>query len=562
MMERRSEREAVRKSHHARRYRQISEGLARHGLGSLIATFGLERLLPFHQHLLGLPRRSQPYTRPEHLRMTLEELGTTFIKLGQVLSTRADLLPPDYQSELAKLQDQAPSVPAASVRAIIEEELGAAVEELFATFDDQPLAAASIGQVHAARLPDGTEVVIKARRPGVSEQVEEDLQILENLAAAAARHWEAADRYDLIGLVQEFARTLRVELDYLQEADHAERFARNFQGNPYVHIPKIFRRLTTSRVLTMERLRGLKISDRDALQARQIDCPLLARRASGILLKMIFEDGFYHADPHPGNFFIEAGAVIGVVDFGMVGAVDEATRAQLVSLLFAVTAEDNEQLTDSLLEFAAPGATPDRIKLGRDLHHLLSRYYGQPLGEISLSALLNEVFLIIREHRLSLPPRLALLIKTLAMSESVGARLDPAFHLTTILVPYAQRLLLQQYSPAVWGRQLKRAGRDVARLGVEMPRQLRRLLLAMERGGLAVGVRPQGFEPLMQRLEQLTNRLVFGVIAAAFIVGLAVLLSIYHPPGWERWDGAFFAFGLFTAVALGIYLAWSILRSR
>jgi ubiquinone biosynthesis protein len=553
---------SMHKNHHAGRYKQITAVLARHGLGYLINVLGLERFLPFHQSLLGLPSRGEPYTRPEHVRMALEELGATFIKLGQVLSTRADLLPPDYQSELTKLQDQAPLVPSAIIRAVIEQELEESVGEVYAVFDAEPLAAASIGQAHTAVLKDGTEVVIKVRRPGVVEQVEEDLDILENLAVAAASRWEFADRYDVIGLVQEFSQTLRTELDYLQEAKHAERFAENFRDNDTVHIPKIFWPATTARVLTMERIVGLKITDRASLEAHNIDGPLLARRATEVVLKMIFEDGFYHADPHPGNFFIEEGGRIGIVDFGMVGAVDEPTKEQLVSLLFAITANDSVRLVDILLEFGATGSPVDKDKLGRDLNHLLSRYYGQSLGELSLDSLLNEIFLIIRTHHLHLPPNLVLLIKTLAMSESIGAQLDPTFHITAVLAPYVRQLLLKQYAPSVWAKKVKHASLDLARLGVEMPQQFRRLILDIERGGLEIGMRPQGFEPVIRRLEQLANRVVFGVLAAAFIVGLAVLLSVYHPPGWERWASLFFAFGFFVAAALGLYLAWSILRSK
>jgi ubiquinone biosynthesis protein len=553
---------SVHKNSHAGRYRQITQVLAKQGLGYLINVLGLARFLPFHQSLLGLPSRTEPYTRPEHVRMALEELGATYIKLGQILSTRADLLPPEYQSELIKLQDHAPLVPSASIQAVIEQELKASIHEVYAAFDTEPLAAASIGQAHAAVLHDGTEVVIKVRRPGVVEQIEEDLDILENLATAAATHWEFADRYDVVGLMEEFSRTLRTELNYIQEAQHAEQFAKNFRNDDKVHIPKIFWQATTSRVLTMERIRGLKITDRTGLEAQNIDCPVLAEGATGVVLKMIFEDGFYHADPHPGNFFIEKGGRIGIIDFGMVGTVDEPTKEQLVSLLFAITAKDSGRLVDILLEFGTTGNSVNKDKLGRDLNHLLSRYYGQSLGELSLSSLLNEIFLIIRTHNLHLPPNLVLLIKTLAMSEGIGAQLDPTFHITAVLAPYAQRLLLKQYAPSVWVKKVKQASLDFARFGVEMPQQLSRLILDIERGGLEVGMRPQGFEPIIRRLERLVNRLVFGVIAAAFIVGLAILLSVYHPPGWERWASLFFAFGFFVAATLGLYLAWSILRSK
>jgi ubiquinone biosynthesis protein len=546
---------------HLTRTRQIAEVLGRHGLGYLVGVLGLDRFVPFHQGLFGHPRRAEPYTRPEHVRMALEELGATFIKVGQILSTRADLLPPEYQAELAKLQDAAPPVPPHVVEEMLVAELGRPIAEAFTTFDPAPLAAASIGQAHAATLADGTEVVVKVRRPGVVEQVEEDLEILENLAAAASRRSQLAEEYDLVGLAQEFAQTLRAELDYIREGRNAERFAANFAGDESVHIPRVFWEATTSRVLALERIRGVKIDDLAGLDAAGIDRRALAERAARIVLKMVFDDGLFHADPHPGNFFIEPEGRIGLIDFGMVGTVDARTQEQLVAMLLAVSRQDTGRLVDTLLELGVAQRRVDRDLLGRDLEHLVSRYYGRPLGEIALGPLLNDALAIVRRHHLQLPPNLALLLKTVVMDEGLGGRLDPAFRLTAVLAPYAERLLLRQYSPLLWARRLGQASLDMARLGVELPQQLRRIIGELERGSLEVGMRPAGFEPFVRRLERMTNRLVLGVLAAAFVNGLAVLMSVYRSPAWERWAGAFVAVGFAVAVGLGAYLAWSILRS-
>lgn len=540
---------------HLNRYRQIAEVLARQGLGWLHSTTGLERFLPLRVLQAGAP------TPPERVRLALEELGATFIKLGQFLSTRADLLPLEYQQELAKLQDSAPPVSSEVARERIEAELGRPVTALFASFDPQPLAAASIGQAHAATLPDGTEVVVKVRRPGVVEQVEEDLEILLNLASAMNRHWEFAGRFDVVGLAQEFAQTLRAELNYVQEGRNAERFAASFASDPQVHIPRIFWQMTTSRVLTLERIRGLKASDLAALDASGIDRPALARRGTQVILRMIFEDGFFHADLHPGNFFIEANGRFGLIDFGMVGTLDEATQEHLARLLLAILNEDYDQLVDVLLELGLTRARIDRQTLRRDLEHFISPYYGRSIGNIDLTPLLNEALAIMRNHELHLPPNLALLVKTIIITEGLGAQLDPGFHLITVIAPYTNQLLLRQYSPSRWLRKLGRAGRDVAWLGVEVPQQLRRLLGEIQRGGVEVGMRQESFEPLLRRLERLTNRIVLGILAAAFIVGLAILLSVYRPSGADRWMGVLFTIGFFFALALGIYLAWSIIRS-
>jgi ubiquinone biosynthesis protein len=541
---------------HLSRYRQIAEALARHGLGWLHSATGLERFLPLHPLHHG-----ETPAPPERVRLALEQLGATFIKLGQFLSTRADLLPPEYQLELARLQDDAPPISSEIARERIEAELGKPVTSLFASFDPEPVAAASIGQAHAATLPDGTEVIIKVRRPGVVEQVEEDLEILLNLAAAMSRHWKLAAAYDLVGLAQEFAQTLRAELNYLQEGRNAEKFAENFASDPQVHIPRVYWQTTTSRVLTLERIRGIKASDIAALDQRGIDRRALATRGTQVILRMIFEDGFFHADLHPGNFFIEADGRFGLIDFGMVGALDEATQEHLAGLVLAILDQDYDQLVEALLELGVTRQRVERHLLRRDLEHLIAPYYGQSIGEVDLTPLLNEALAIMRRHRLSLPPNLALLVKTIIITEGLGARLDPEFHLITVIAPYANQLLLRQYSPRRWLRRLGRAGKDLAWLGVEAPQQLRRLVGEIERGGLEIGMRPESFEPLIRRLERLANRIVLGILAAAFIVGLATLLAVYQPTEAERWIGMMFAIGFFLALALGIYLAWSILRS-
>ena len=551
----------LRKELHLDRSGQISGVLARHGLDYLAGSLGLERFAAT-QKLFGHAHQQTPFTQPEHLRMALEEMVTTFIKLGQILSTRADLLPPEYLVELTKLQDAAPPVALEAVQQALVVELSQPIQTAFAFFDPEPLAAASIGQAHAATLPDGTEVVVKIRRPGVLEQVEEDLEILQHLAATATRHWEFASRYDLIGLAQEFSETLRSELDYIREGRSAERFAANFADDPKIHIPRVFWETTTTRVLTLERIRGTKINDLAGLDELGIDRPALAEYATNVVLKMVCEDGFFHADPHPGNFFIESDGRIGLIDFGMIGRVDERTQELLADLLVAISNQDVDRLVDVFLDLGVTRKRVNRELLRRDVDHLLSVYWGRPLKEIKIGPLLNDVFVVMRSHHLHLPSNLALLLKTVIMIEGLGANLDPEFHLATALAPYTQHLVLRQYSPTRWIPRLGRATIDLARLGVEMPQQLRRMMAAMERGNLQVGMRPEGFDPLIDRFERISNRIVLGVVAAAFINGLAVLLSVYRPPGWERWAWAVFAFGFLCALVLGVYLAWSIMRSK
>ncbi len=548
---------------HRSRQREIAEILGRHGLGFFVGVAGLDRFVPFHRGLFGHARRDTPYTRPEHVRMAFEELGTAFIKFGQILSTRADLLPPPYQAELALLQDHAPPISIDAVRETVVNELGLPPEELFAEFEPQPLAVGSIGQAHAATLVDGTHVVVKVRRPGVVEQVEEDLRILADLAQAANLRWEAAAQLDLPGLVSEFGRTLRAELDYVAERKNAERFAVMFKSDPTMHIPRIFAERSTTAVLTLERVHGVKVNDRAGLDSAGVDRQLLARRATDALMKMVFEERFFHADPHPGNFFIAADGTIGLIDFGMVGVIDERTRDQLAGFLVALSSNDPSRLVDAFLDLGVGGHGASRDALERDLGRVMVDLYDRPLGEIQLGAVLTEAQAIAREHRLRLPANLALLLKTLTMAEALATELDPQFRLSEALEPYARALLVQRQSPAAWVRSLAHAGFEASQLSVELPQHLRRLVADLERGALEISVRPTGLEPSLARLERLANRIVLGVIIAAFINGLAVLMSVFHPPGGgQLWGGIMFTAGFGVASALGLYLVVSILWSR
>jgi ubiquinone biosynthesis protein len=540
-----------RKSFHLNRSRQIAGVLLSHGW---------DFLKNEQQHVSATSPMANG--RPLHLRLALEELGTTFIKLGQILSTRADLLPPEYLAELTKLQDSAAPVAFEEIQDVLLTELGQPIDQIFAHFDPVPLAAASIGQAYAATLADGTEVVVKVRRPGIVEQVNEDLEILKDLAATASRHWSFAEHYDLTGLVEQFSQTLRRELDYIREAHNAERFAVNFAADSHIHVPRIFWEATTSRVLTLERIRGIKINDLKALDEQGTDRHWLADYATNVVLKMVCEDGFFHADPHPGNFFIETNGTIGLIDFGMVGVIDERTQELLAELLIAIDHQDADRLVDVFLDLGVTRKRIDRASVRRDLDGLLSTYWGLPLGELKIVALLNDVYSIMRRHRMHLPSNLALLLKTVIMIEGLGVTLDPDFHLPKVLAPYTERLVLRQYSPFRWVRSFGRSSLELARLAVELPQHLRRIATAAESGNLQIGMRPEGFDPVIDRLERIANRIVLGVITAAFINGLAVLVSAYRPPGWERWGWAVFAFGFLCALLLGVYLAWNILRPR
>lgn len=400
----------------------------------------LRSLLGFAGQWLGMRvvGGSRP-VGPRWLRHTLESLGPTFMKLGQVLSTRPDLVPPSYEAELSKLQDSAPPVPWRDIDSAVTRALGGSPKTRFADFTVEPLAAASIGQVHAARLADGTEVVVKVRRPGVVQEIAVDLALMRRTARALAR-FRFTRRFDPVGLAAEFGATITAELDYLREGHNAERLSELFRGATRVQIPAVIWDHTAEGVLTETRIVGAKIDDVGAIRNAGLDRAVVARDFAHAYLTMVFVYRFFHADPHPGNVFVTPAGVIGFVDFGMVGAVDEPTGLGLVTVLSALVAADSNQLADALVELGVAATVADRAGLEMDLGRLLERYGDISLQDLKLTEIVADLMDVVRRRDLRLPSRIALLLKTVVMCEGVAARLDPSFRLIPLLIPYATRL--------------------------------------------------------------------------------------------------------------------------
>jgi ubiquinone biosynthesis protein len=513
------------------REREIARVLTRHGLHSLTATVGLqhhvERSDPESgkSGVIAVPARE--------LRLALEELGPTFIKLGQLLSTRADLLPLAYTRELSKLQDAAPPAPADAIRETVESELPGGVGA-FAEFDPKPLAAGSVGEAHAAVLHDGTRVVVKVRRPGVVELIERDLEIISNLAARASRRSALAADFDVIGLAHEFAGELRGQLDYVREACNAERFTVNFAGETGVHIPRVFWELSSSRVITLERLEGMKITDLEALQAAGVDRGELARNAALTVSKMVFVDGFFHGDPHPGNFFIEAGGRLGIIDFGIVGSLDEGLRATLRRILLALDRRDPDRLAAALIAVQGPSGRVDRGALRDDLASLIDEYLGHGAGEFGVGDVIRSTLDVVRRHRLRIPRDLSLLLRTVLLEEGIVAGLDREFRLVEVLGPYVRRHVFTGVTASALLHRLQDAGVDLAELASDLPSQLRHALNILDDGGFDVHLRASELEPLMSRAERLGNRIVLSVLAAALIDAGTQLFGRFGRRGRHR----------------------------
>ncbi len=547
---------------HTKRYREIALTLARHGLGWLALQLNLGGLIPFHWGLLGHPKRSEPYTQAEHLRMALEDLGATFVKLGQILSTRPDLVPSEYVAQFSKLQDSVPPISYPQVAEVIQQELHAPPEQIFKSFNVQPLASASIGQVHAARLYDDTPVAVKVQRPGVDARVEEELEILTDLARYAARHTEWGSQYDIEGWMDEFAFALRNELDYTREGQNADRIRRNFNSDPRLHVPRIYWEYSTGRVLTMEEISGIKVSDFRALDRAGLDRRRIAENCAHISLTMAYDHGFFHADPHPGNIFVLPGEVIALLDYGMVGMIDDALKTALVRIFLAMGRGDAGRVADEFLLLGIARTPVRRQVFKRDVERLVQLFYNKPLQEIMAAKAFHEFIAIARRHRMQLPSDLIMLFKVIAMSEGLGARLNPEFKLMEFAGPYFKRFWMKGRSPSRQARRLAEGMRELAELGLELPAQGKRLLGQLERGEMTFIPRLEGLEENLKELRRAWNRVAMSILTAALIVGLGLLMLIYHPPGWKKFGGWFFGILFGVTSVFGIGLLWSIWRSR
>jgi ubiquinone biosynthesis protein len=540
---------------HLARWREIFGVLSKYGLANWISHLDLE----FAKELFKDPggeslARLNPETR---IRLALAELGPTFIKLGQILSTRPDLVGVELATELQRLQDETPSDSPDKVRAAIEAELRQPLEEAFACFDDRPLASASIGQCHAARLHSGEQVVVKVRHPGIEDKIRVDLDILTGLAMLAQRLPEF-ENYRPRAIVAEFQRTLRHELDFGREERNMQQVARDFAGDPRVRVPHSFPAFSSSRVLTMQRLDGIKLNEVERLKAAGLDLETIARNGAELYLSMIFGTGFYHADPHPGNLVVLPGNVIGLLDYGMVGRIDEPLREDIEEMLVAVANQDATHLTAIIKRLGSVPPGLDQAALEQDVADFVAHYANQPLSEFDVTGALNELVEMIRRYRITLPPRIALLIKVLVMLEGTSRLLAPRFNLLDVMRPYRRQIALQRLSPHRQARKLRRFYIEMERLVSELPRGLTDIFRQVQSGKFDVHLDHRGLEPSV-------NRLVYGMLTSALFLGSTLLLSRSVPPRiWLPLAEEFSLLGMLGCIislVLGLRLLRAISKS-
>lgn len=500
------------------------------------------------------PDRGAQPSGPVRLRQALEELGPTFVKLGQMLATRNDLLPAAYITELDRLQDAVGPVPYEQIAEVIRAELGAPPEEAFASFETQPLATASIGQTHRATLHDGAEVVVKVQKPHVDEDVLADLDILRALAEVAARESALARDIDLVGLEIGFDRTMRQELDFRTEADNADRFAQNLGTRTVVRIPRVHHELTTARVLTEQVASGMRITDTAALDAAGLDRTELAAQATRAVIDMVLVDGFFHADPHPGNMFVRPDGKIWLIDFGMVGRLSEAVREDILRLLLTLSHGDREQTTAALLRLAPPSRRLDRRALTRDIGALIDRLRARPLAETPLSDIVEHLMGILRQHRLQLPPDVSALLRMLVLLESSAVILDPGFHVSAVLSEAMPIAIMQLMSPEGLARRSAATALQAARIGGEIPQRLERMLDEYDDHGIDVRLHAEDLDRLVDRLEGTSDRLIAGMTMSALLIGVSTTLASGTGRAGRARDPFMLAAGGLAGV-LGAFLA-------
>jgi ubiquinone biosynthesis protein len=545
------------------RLQEIAGVLVRHGLGDLMHRWGLADALEKAGHRVHWDHAADlaHLSPPVQVRKALEELGPTFVKLGQILAGRADMFGPEWIVEFEKLHSHVPGLPFEALRPQLVEDLGGEPEEVFARFDVEPLAAASIAQVHRAQLKDGTEVIIKIRRPGIREVIEADLRLLDRVAALAEAELPALAPYRPRLLLREFGRSLHRELDLASECRSAERLARNMAVFPWVSIPRIHWAWTHERVNVQDYVQGIAGQALDQLAAAGLDHRLLARRGAQAVLKMIVEDGFFHADPHPGNVFYLPEHRIAFIDFGMVGHLSMRRRQQLLRLLLGLVQRTPLAVVDVLLEWTRDGHTVAQERLENEVEAFIDQYHGTPLAELSLGQMLVDVTAILRENHLALPPDLALLIKTFITLEGLGRGLDPEFHMTSEALPLLQQVMRARYKPGALARRTWGSLQRLMELAEQLPQDLGRLLRRARQGRMGLDIESRSLRRVGDQLDHAANRLSLALIIAALIIGSSIVMTVGGGPTLLGLP----AFGLLGFVGAGVGALWlgrAIWRSR
>ena len=544
------------------RLSEIAQVAVRHGFGYFFERHKLTDILPWTSRDEVDPEASAAGSeRGRHLREMLDELGPTFVKFGQLLSTRPDVVPPDIVVELRGLQDDVRPFPFAQIREVIEAELGLTLEQAFLRFDEQPIAAASIGQVHRALLPNGDEVAVKVQRPNAPRQIEDDLALLYQAARMIKERVRALDFIDAQALVDEFARSIRQELDYKLEARHAENFRRDFADSELVVVPKVYRDYSSTRMLTLEYLDGIQLVDLDLNSTSLEERRALAYLVTQTWMEMIFEHGFFHGDPHPANVLVLDGGLIGLVDFGLAGKLTDEDMARLTRLFIDAATENVDALPRRLAELGVRYPKEREEEFATALRELFYRYFGASVREIDPIQVIREAFGLIYSMNLRLPTRFVLLDKAIATLGAVGVDLYPEFNVFEVAQPYARALMLERFTPARLASRAQKEGRELFGIARELPYQIHDVLQEIRAGQIEVGFVHKGLDEFMHKLDVAINRVVVALVVAGGLLGSS-LIGIFATDGPQIFGVHFLSvLGFLLSGMLGAWLLIGVLRS-
>ena len=543
------------------RSRQIATVLFNYGFGDVVERLGLMRYIRWGKRLLFRRRAEQEtrLTRPQRIRMALEDLGATFIKFGQVISTRPDLVPAEVIAELAKLQEGVPPFDSQTAIEMLELELGGPVSTLYAEFDPQPLAAGSLGQVHRARHFDGTPLAVKIRRPHVIRDVERDLELMLELAGMVERHLPEAQIFDPVGLVTQFARSIRREMNFFREARTVEEFSRLFSHDATLVVPKIFWDLTSEAIITMEFIDGLRVTDHQGLLAAGLSPKAIAANGARIFFKQAFELGLFHGDPHPGNIRILRNGTLGLIDYGMVGRLEEERREQLVDLFLCISQRNVKGAVDLVLVVGVPAQEVDRALLLSDVRDFIESYYGVDLDRIRMGKLLSDFVAILSNHGIRYPADLMLLIRATITLEGVGRELDPEFNLAQHLAPFIKQVVSERYNPRRLAQRWKYEAETLLRALHDVPLHIERTLKKLSHDELKIQFEHRNLDYLVTELDRSGNRIVVGLLMSSLIVASALIVRSGTVSGI---NSTWITIPVFILSSLlGVWLIYGIFRS-
>jgi ubiquinone biosynthesis protein len=513
------------------RLREISSVFVRHGLGDLVRRAGIATLLEHAGHVLQWGEASEiaPLEPQQRARLAFEELGPTFVKLGQLLSTREDLLPPTWTTELAQLHSHVPPVPFDDLLPQIEQALGRSPFEVFGNLEREPYAAGSIAQVHRAKLASGTPVILKIRRPGIEAKIDADLRIIEHVAHLVEHEIPEVRRYRPVQIVGQLRGSLERELDLAVEARNTERFARNFADDLDILVPRVYWEWTSSAMNVQEHIEGIRGNDLAAIDNAGLDRKALAARGADAVLKMILVDGFFHADPHPGNVMYLPGNRIALIDFGMVGRLSPVRRRQIVDLLAGLARHDEETMLEVLLDWRGDDFV-DEARLATDLGEFAFDYADMQLKDLKIGVLLRRVSAILREHSIVLPVDLTLMFKALISLEGLGRHYDPEFRLIERAKPFLDSAMRERYQPAEAARRAQETLSDFFGLVTSMPRDLARLVKDARHGRMRVDLDLKRLDSFGHRLHSAINRATIGIMTASLVVGSSIVMTVAEGP--------------------------------